>query len=84
MIECYGKAWTSYWGGMGEDRTIATFFCDCNNDYIIGKMLKETHQTDFDKITETLEETACVKAYIDLKELRTKLKREEKDVEKTE
>lgn len=23
-IECYGKAWASYWGGMG-DRTIAEF-----------------------------------------------------------
>lgn len=52
IIECFGKAWTSYWGGMGEDRTIAVFFCDCDNDYIIRKMLKETHQTDFDKITE--------------------------------
>lgn len=33
VIECYGKSWSGYWGGMG-DRTIAEFFCSCNCDYI--------------------------------------------------
>lgn len=36
-IECYGKSWSNYWGGMG-DRTISKFFCSANNDYIAGKM----------------------------------------------
>ena len=36
-IECYGKAWSAYWGGMG-DRTISKFFCSANNGYIIGKL----------------------------------------------
>lgn len=34
MIECYGKAWTAYWGAMGKHRGVATFFCDCDNEYI--------------------------------------------------
>ncbi len=33
IIECYGKSWSSYWGGMGE-RTIAEFFCSCDNHYL--------------------------------------------------
>ena len=32
-IICYGKAWTSYWGGMG-DQTIKKFFCSCDEHYI--------------------------------------------------
>lgn len=37
MIECYGKAWTSYWSAMGEN-TISKFFCSCNNDYLINNL----------------------------------------------
>ena len=33
-IECFGKAWTSYWNAMGKDNTIDKFFCDCDNDYL--------------------------------------------------
>lgn len=33
IIKCYDESWTSYWGGMG-DRTIAQFFCSCDNDYL--------------------------------------------------
>lgn len=29
-IYCWGKAWTSFWGGMG-DMTISDFFCSCDN-----------------------------------------------------
>lgn len=32
-IVCYGKAWSSYWGGM-SDRNIAEFFCSCDEHYI--------------------------------------------------
>lgn len=39
-IECYGKSWSAYWGGMG-DRTIAEFFCSCSVDYIAGNMTDE-------------------------------------------
>lgn len=33
IIECYGQSWSSYWGGMG-DRTIAEFFCSCDEHYL--------------------------------------------------
>lgn len=33
IIECYGKSWSAYWGGMG-DRTIAQFFCSMDEHYI--------------------------------------------------
>lgn len=32
-IECYGQSWSAFWGGMG-DRTIAEFFCSCNEHYL--------------------------------------------------
>jgi hypothetical protein len=45
-IECWGKAWASYWGGMGE-KTISQFFASCDNGYLIqnlssGGTLQET------------------------------------------
>ena len=49
-IECYGRAWTNYWGGMG-DQSIQEFFCGANNDYILGKFLSKTDETDFDEIS---------------------------------
>lgn len=36
-ITCYGKAWTAFWGAIG-DQTIAEFFCDCDIDYIAEKL----------------------------------------------
>lgn len=39
-IECWGKSWSAYWGGMG-DRTILEFFCSCSVDYIANKMTDE-------------------------------------------
>lgn len=37
IIECYGKSWSAYWGGMG-DRSIAQFFADCSTGYLIGNL----------------------------------------------
>lgn len=36
-IYCFGQAWTSYWGGMGED-TIRSFFASAGNDYLVNKL----------------------------------------------
>ena len=36
-IECWGRAWASYWGGMGN-QTIAQFFVGCHNEYLIGNL----------------------------------------------
>ena len=33
-ILCYGSAWTSYWGAMGEHRTIKQFVKECDEDYL--------------------------------------------------
>ena len=33
-IECYGKAWASYWGAMGKE-SIAQFVVTCDNHYLI-------------------------------------------------
>lgn len=51
VIECYGDAWAHYWGGMG-DMTLQEFVVGAENDYLLGKLLKETRQTDFDEINE--------------------------------
>ncbi len=50
-ITCYGKAWTAYWGAMG-DRTLSEFFCDCNTDYLANKLSTvDSTITDYHKIS---------------------------------
>jgi len=49
VIECFGESWSYFWGGMGE-RSLQQFFVTCENDYVLGKLVKETRQTDFDEI----------------------------------
>ena len=51
VIECYCSSWAAYWGGMGES-TLQEFLLTCENDYILGKLLKQTRQTDFDEVNE--------------------------------
>lgn len=34
-IECFGKSWSAYWGGMSGD-PVEKFFVSCNADYLIG------------------------------------------------
>lgn len=36
-IECYGKSWACYWGGMGKD-TLTQFFIGCDEHYLAGKL----------------------------------------------
>lgn len=36
-IECWGKAWASYWGGM-SNRTVSQFFYQCTAQYLIGNL----------------------------------------------
>lgn len=47
IIECYGKSWSSYWGGMGE-RTIAQFFCSCDEHYIAKNLDQGIHASVVD------------------------------------
>lgn len=46
IIECYGKSWSSYWGGMG-DRTVAQFFCDIGADYLVGCLAPQLNSSRY-------------------------------------
>lgn len=45
-IECYGKAWASYWGGMGR-RTLAQFVAGCDNSYLISNLAPNLYEKRF-------------------------------------
>lgn len=38
IIECFGEAWATYWGGMG-DQTLQQFFKDCTTQYLVMNLL---------------------------------------------
>jgi len=38
-IACFGDAWTSAWGAMG-DRTVRQFVADCDADYLATSLLQ--------------------------------------------
>lgn len=46
-IECYGKSWASYWGGMGKE-TIAEFFTTCDEHYIAKNLASGLESDIFD------------------------------------
>ena len=37
-ITCFGEAWSSYWGCMGETHTMESFFCKADKHYLAGKL----------------------------------------------
>jgi len=37
LVECWGRAWSSYWSAMGE-RTIEEFILMASNEYIIERL----------------------------------------------
>ncbi|TSJ84602.1 hypothetical protein [Chitinimonas sp. BJB300] len=37
-IECFGDAWSSYWGPMGGDRNLEQFFTSCDCHYLASKL----------------------------------------------
>ncbi|MCK5607578.1 hypothetical protein KAR91_37185 [Candidatus Pacearchaeota archaeon] len=51
-IKCYDESWTASWGGMG-DRTIAEFFCSCDEHYLAKNLSNiDSSVTDLDKVAE--------------------------------
>jgi hypothetical protein len=58
IVECYGSAWSAYWGAMGND--IAGFLRGCNTSYIAGKMhpidrnIKKSEAVYLDRIVEAV------------------------------
>jgi len=45
-IECYSKAWSSYWGAMA-DRSVEQFFVDCDNGYLISNLAQGLDSSKF-------------------------------------
>lgn len=37
-ITCFGEAWSNYWGSMGEQHTLMSFFLKCDSDYLVRKL----------------------------------------------
>lgn len=37
LVECYGKAWAAFWGGMG-DKTVREFVASCDAEYLATKL----------------------------------------------
>jgi hypothetical protein len=53
-IDCYGEAWTAYWGSMGCD-FVEAFIRDASVDYLTNKLTKAPRTiTDFDKVSKEL------------------------------
>lgn len=50
-IECFGKAWSTYFGAMG-DKTISAFLCSVDPEYLCSRMVDETKEIDFEKLLE--------------------------------
>lgn len=44
-IKCYGESWTTYWGGMWEGLTVAQFFCNAPEDYVLDRLYPGTDFT---------------------------------------
>lgn len=57
-IECWGKSWASYWGGMGKE-TIAEFFTTCDEHYIAKNLASglESNIFDPDHLSDSLKQT---------------------------
>jgi hypothetical protein len=37
LIECFGSAWSAYWGAMG-DNGVRGFVCKCSADYLANRL----------------------------------------------
>lgn len=54
MIECYGKAWSAYFGDMGKEK-ISEFIHTADVEYLVGKLTTEPRSViDYDKISEKI------------------------------
>lgn len=38
-VVCWGRAWTHYWGAMGEGYDLAKFISKASTGYIVGKLM---------------------------------------------
>ncbi len=57
-VECFGDAWSHYWGAMG-DGDLTSFLASANVEYITGKLFPcemDRSVIDYDKIAATIGE----------------------------
>lgn len=49
-IETFGEAWSSYWGAMGDGRTLEQFILKCDNHYLSKNLatLAALSESDYD------------------------------------
>lgn len=47
-IECFGDAWSHFWGSIGN-KTIGEFFCSCDNHYLREKFAPELKSNIIDE-----------------------------------
>ena len=38
-LVCWGRAWSQYWGAMGEGRALADFLSGASTDYVVDKLM---------------------------------------------
>ena len=49
-VDCFGQAWTAYWGAMGCD-SVAEFINDCDVHYLANKLSTiDSTVVDYDKV----------------------------------
>lgn len=48
IIQCFDRAWTGYWGAMGE-RSISEFFTACDAGYLLGNLKGSLKHTKHDE-----------------------------------
>ena len=60
IIECYGKSWSSYWGGMSGD-SVEVFFCRCDEHYLAKNLAPGLNSTkeDLDGLADHARNTIC-------------------------
>jgi hypothetical protein len=64
IVECFGQAWSAYWGGMG-DRTLREFLISCNASYIANKLtppyrLKKSDEAYLMRVVEAVHMALCM------------------------
>lgn len=47
IIECYGRAWASYWNAIG-DRSLRSFVTTCDVDYLAGSLCGGVRMNKYD------------------------------------
>lgn len=59
IVECYGKSWSAYWGGMGSK--LADFFVSCNHEYLINNLAPQMdkYEPDFETFKDEMRQKIC-------------------------